>query len=112
VGVLPHDHARSRAFRWNEDGIAGLCNRHQSLCFAVAMWNSRDPIPNSTKMFLVAPDDREREVQAQLNLPSVQAANGGAVSYILFSDLAANCDAMCRFGSGREILDKIARSGY
>src|SRR3569832_1726314 len=40
---LPHDHARSRAYRWNEDGIAGICARHQNLCFAVAMWNGRDP---------------------------------------------------------------------
>ena len=41
---LPHDHARSRAYRWNEDGIAGLCDRHQLLCFSLAMWNGRDPI--------------------------------------------------------------------
>jgi hypothetical protein len=41
---LSHDHARSRAYRWNEDGIAGICDRHQYVCFAVAMWNGRDPI--------------------------------------------------------------------
>jgi len=41
---LPHDHARSKAYRWNEDGIAGICDRRQTLCFAVAMWNGRDPI--------------------------------------------------------------------
>jgi hypothetical protein len=41
---FPHDHARSRAYRWNEDGIAGICDRHQHLCFAVALWNGRDPI--------------------------------------------------------------------
>jgi hypothetical protein len=41
---LPHDHARSRAYRWNEDGIAGLCDRHQQICFAIAMWNGQDPI--------------------------------------------------------------------
>jgi hypothetical protein len=41
---LPHDHARSRAYRWNEDGIAGICDRHQYICFAMAMWNGRDPI--------------------------------------------------------------------
>jgi hypothetical protein len=39
-----HDQARSRAFRWNEDGIAGICDRHQYICFALAMWNGRDPI--------------------------------------------------------------------
>jgi hypothetical protein len=41
---FPHDHARSRAYRWNEDGLAGICDRHQILCFAIALWNGRDPI--------------------------------------------------------------------
>src|SRR5574341_2593757 len=41
---LPHDHARSRAFRWTEDGLAGFCDRHQYICFALALWNERDPI--------------------------------------------------------------------
>ncbi len=41
---LPHDHARSRAYRWNEDGIAGICDRHQYICFALALWNENDPI--------------------------------------------------------------------
>ncbi|HEY1908964.1 MAG TPA: glucosidase, partial [Myxococcaceae bacterium] len=41
---LPHDHARSRAYRWNEDGIAGISDRRQTLCFALALWNGVDPI--------------------------------------------------------------------
>jgi hypothetical protein len=41
---LPHDHARSRAYRWGEDGIAGICDRHGYVCFALAIWNGRDPI--------------------------------------------------------------------
>ena len=41
---LPHDQARSRAYRWNEDGIAGICDRHQSICFALALWNEQDAI--------------------------------------------------------------------
>ncbi len=41
---FPHDHARSRAYRWNEDGLAGISDRHQNLCFAVALWNGKDPI--------------------------------------------------------------------
>jgi len=40
---LTHDHARSRAYRWNEDGLAGISDRHQYLCFALALWNERDP---------------------------------------------------------------------
>jgi hypothetical protein len=41
---FPHDHARSRAYRWGEDGIGGICDRHQRVCFALALWNGRDPI--------------------------------------------------------------------
>src|SRR5574341_1193083 len=41
---FPHDHARSRVYRWNEDGLAGICDRGQITCFALALWNGRDPI--------------------------------------------------------------------
>ncbi|MDV2502869.1 MAG: glucosidase [bacterium] len=41
---LPHDHSRSKAYRWNEDGIAGISDRHQMICFAIALWNGCDPI--------------------------------------------------------------------
>jgi len=41
---FPHDHARSRVYRWNEDGLAGICDRHQFICFGLALWNERDPI--------------------------------------------------------------------
>jgi hypothetical protein len=41
---LPHDHARSRAYRWNEDGLAGISDRRQYICFALALWNEKDPI--------------------------------------------------------------------
>jgi hypothetical protein len=41
---FPHDHARSRAYRWGEDGIAGISDDKQLLCFALSMWNGRDPI--------------------------------------------------------------------
>ncbi len=43
-GYLPHDLARSKAYRWGEDGIAGICDRYQLLCFAPAFWNGRDAI--------------------------------------------------------------------
>jgi len=39
-----HDQARSRAYRWGEDGLGGICDDHQVLCFALALWNGRDPI--------------------------------------------------------------------
>ena len=41
---FPHDHARSRAYRWGEDGIAGFSDREQRLCLGLALWNGRDPI--------------------------------------------------------------------
>ncbi|HEV3190260.1 MAG TPA: glucosidase, partial [Polyangiaceae bacterium] len=43
-GYFPHDHARSRAYRWGEDGLLGFCDRQARLCFALALWNGRDPI--------------------------------------------------------------------
>ena len=39
-----HDHARSRAYRWGEDGLAGISDEKQRLCFALALWNGKDPI--------------------------------------------------------------------
>ena len=42
--AVPHEHARSKAYRWNEDGLAGICDRHQYICLALALWNGRDPI--------------------------------------------------------------------
>ena len=41
---FPHDHARSRAYRWGEDGLAGFCDHEQRLCLSLALWNGRDPI--------------------------------------------------------------------
>jgi hypothetical protein len=41
---FPHEHARSRAYRWGEDGIGGFCDAKQTLCMAVALWNGKDPI--------------------------------------------------------------------
>ena len=44
MGLLPARHARSRAYRWGEDGIFGICDNQQQLCFALALWNGKDPI--------------------------------------------------------------------
>src|SRR5579863_8798032 len=41
---FPHDHARSRAYRWGEDGLLGICDREGRLCFALTLWNGEDPI--------------------------------------------------------------------
>ena len=58
---FPHDHARSRAYRWNEDGIAGICDRHQYLCFALALWNTRDPILKERMFGLTAHEGNHGE---------------------------------------------------
>src|SRR5580700_3626615 len=41
---FPFDISHLRAYRWGEDGISGICDNHQRLCFALALWNGRDPI--------------------------------------------------------------------
>jgi hypothetical protein len=41
---FPHDHARSRAYRWSEDGLGGVCDDRQLLCLAFAFWNGQDPL--------------------------------------------------------------------
>ncbi|HEV8377770.1 MAG TPA: hypothetical protein VGP99_02890 [Tepidisphaeraceae bacterium] len=58
---FPHDHARSRAYRWNEDGIAGICDRHQKICFALALWNEHDPILKERLFGLAGPDGNHGE---------------------------------------------------
>ena len=50
---FPHDHARSRAYRWGEDGLAGVCDDHQVLCFAIALWNGSDPILNPPMRLMI-----------------------------------------------------------
>src|SRR5436190_2642550 len=58
---FPHDHARSRAFRWNEDGLAGICNRQQNICFSVALWNGKDPILKERLFGLTGPEGNHGE---------------------------------------------------
>jgi hypothetical protein len=58
---FPHDHARSRTYRWNEDGIAGICDRRQVICFALAMWNGRDPFLKERLFGLTGPQGNHGE---------------------------------------------------
>ena len=58
---FPHDHARSRAYRWNEDGLAGISDRHQYLCFALALWNGRGPILKERLFGLTGPQGNHGE---------------------------------------------------
>jgi Glycosyl hydrolase family 63 C-terminal domain len=58
---FPHDHARSRAFRWSEEGLAGICDDRQTLCFALAFWNGRDPILKERIFGLSGPEGNHGE---------------------------------------------------
>jgi hypothetical protein len=58
---FPHDHARSRAYRWGEDGLLGITDRECRLCFAVALWNGRDPILKERLFGLAGPEGNHGE---------------------------------------------------
>ena len=58
---FPHDHARSRAYRWSEDGLGGICDDRQTLCFALAFWNGRDPILKERIFGLTGPEGNHGE---------------------------------------------------
>ncbi|HEU4565245.1 MAG TPA: hypothetical protein VFS05_11370 [Gemmatimonadaceae bacterium] len=60
-GYLPHDHARSRAYRWGEDGLLGITDRECRLCFALALWNERDPILKERLFGLTGPEGNHGE---------------------------------------------------
>jgi hypothetical protein len=58
---FPHDHARSRAYRWGEDGLLGICDRQCRLAFALALWNGRDPILKERLFGLTGPEGNHGE---------------------------------------------------
>ena len=58
---LPHDYARSRAYRWGEDGLAGFCDVHQRLCLGLALWNGRDPFLKERLFGLTGPEGNHGE---------------------------------------------------
>jgi hypothetical protein len=58
---FPHDHARSRTYRWNEDGLAGICDDRQTLCLALAFWNGRDPFLKERIFGLNGPEGNHGE---------------------------------------------------
>ena len=58
---LPHDHARSRAYRWGEDGLLGITDRECRVCFALALWNGKDPILKERLFGLTGPEGNHGE---------------------------------------------------
>src|SRR6266516_4022938 len=59
--AFPHDHARSRAYRWGEDGLLGISDNHGRLCFSVALWNEHDPILKERLFGLTGPEGNHAE---------------------------------------------------
>src|SRR5580692_9339212 len=60
-GYFSHDQARSRAYHWGEDGLAGISDDGQALCFALALWNGRDPILKERLFGLTNPEGNHGE---------------------------------------------------
>lgn len=58
---FPHDHARSRVYRWNEDGLGGISDRHQRICFALSLWNGQDSILKERLFGLTGPEGNHGE---------------------------------------------------
>ena len=58
---FPHDHARSKAYRWGEDGLAGISDRRQFICFALSLWNENDPILKERLFGLTGPEGNHGE---------------------------------------------------
>jgi hypothetical protein len=58
---LPYEHSRSKAYRWGEDGLAGICDRRQHLCFGIALWNGRDPHLKERLYGLTGPEGNHGE---------------------------------------------------
>ena len=58
---FPHDHARSRVYRWGEDGLLGISDNHQRLCFALSLWNETDPILKERLFGLTGPQGNHGE---------------------------------------------------
>jgi len=58
---FPYEHARMRAYRWSEDGLAGICDLEQRMCFALALWNGRDPFLKERIFGLSGPEGNHGE---------------------------------------------------
>ena len=58
---FPHDHARSRTYRWGEDGLLGFSDSRQRLCFGLALWNGKDPILKERLFGLTGPQGNHGE---------------------------------------------------
>ncbi len=109
-----HDQARSRAYRWGEDGLAGISDDHQRLCFALALWNGRDPILKERPFGLTNSESNHGEdvkeyyfYLGQHSDPLVHdaALQVSATGPIPYADLVENNRHRGRHESEYELLD-------
>ncbi len=116
---FPHDHARSRAYRWGEDGLAGFCDIEQRLCLGLALWNGRDPILKERPFGLTGPQGNHGEDVKEYwwyldALPS-HAWNRWRYHYpqgeFPYNDLVATSAARNRFQPEYKLLDTGAFDG-
>ena len=116
---FPHDHARSRAYRWGEDGLAGFCDIEQRLCLGLALWNGRDPILKERPFGLTGPEGNHGEDVKEYwwyldALPS-HAWNRWRYHYpqgeFPYNDLVATNAARNRFQPEYKLLDTGAFDG-
>ena len=103
-----HDHARSRAYRWNEDGLGGLCDDQQRLCCALTLWNGKDPYLKGTKrgqttFSVLSPCSKPATVLALRHPPSSAAARMNP------STLVNNRAGDVRTHQGRMVMDLLSR---
>ena len=116
---LPHDHARSRAYRWGEDGLAGFSDIHQQLCLGLALWNGRDPILKERAFGLTGPQGNHgedvKEYWWYLDAVPSHAWNRWRYHYpqgpFPYQDLVARNAARSRFDPEYELLDTGAFDG-
>src|SRR4051794_18304218 len=110
---FPHDHARSRAYRWGEDGLFGISDERQRLCFALALWNGADPILKERLFGLTGSEGNHGEDVKELyyyldNIPT-HAWMRGLYKYpqraYPYTDLVATNRARGRSQPEYELLD-------
>ena len=103
---FPHDHARSRAYRWGEDGLLGFSDREGRLCFGLALWNGRDPILKERLFGLSAPEGNHgedvKELYYYLDSTPTHSYFKGLYKYPLS---AYPYERLVREGRSRTVLD-------
>ena len=110
---FPHDHARSRAYRWGEDGIAGISDDYQNLCFALALWNGQDPILKERFFGLAGPEGNHgedvKEYYAYLDSTPTHSYMRMRYKYpqcaFPYADLAATNGSRSKEERGYELID-------